>query len=48
MMAIKSSTTVDELENKWSSINNYQDVVWKGNQVQDLLAAVEKQREQLS
>ena len=48
MMAIKSSTTVDELENKWSSINNYQDVVWKGNQVQDLLAAVEKQREKLS
>ena len=48
MMAIKSSTTVSELEEKWSSINNYQDVVWKGNQVEELLAAVEEQREKLS
>jgi hypothetical protein len=48
LMAIESSTTIEELNDKWSSINSYQDVVWKGDQVSKLLTAVEKKKEQLA
>ena len=48
LMAIESSTSVEELNDKWSSINNYQDVVWRGDQVSKLLTAVENKKEQLA